>query len=274
MFWTGETGRALKKLGPEAIVVSVYLVTSPHSNMLGVFYCPIAYIVQDTGLSFEGASKGLRWSIDAGFCSYDGASEVVWVHEMARYQIEASLKPGDKRVPAIAKEYAQLPKCSFLSDFFDKYQAAFRLENKRGIEAPSKPHRSQEQEQEQEQEHYTPPPPTRAGAREARDPFPMNPDWQPSEFFPTLAGTSGLVIPQQDELQKHRAEFVTYWLTQNRQRTAHEWDLAFIKAIKNGFGTPRPREPDRDRQKAKGKTGMATTKEEFDLKDYGESRPI
>ena len=59
-FWLGKTGRELRKKGAEAQVVSFYLMTSPHANMLGLYYLPILYIAHETGLGLEGASKGLN----------------------------------------------------------------------------------------------------------------------------------------------------------------------------------------------------------------------
>jgi hypothetical protein len=90
-------------------------------------------------------------------------------------------------------------------------------------------------------------PPPSAHAREADQstpdqtapPYSMTPDWQPSEFFPPLAETAGFKPPPLDELEPALREFRAYWLTQNRMRTAHEWDLAFIKALRNGFAAPR-----------------------------------
>lgn len=159
-FWTGKTGKAIRARGSEAVIVALYLMTSPHSNMLGLYYQPILYMAHETGLGIEGASKGLAGCIDAGFCSFDEASEMIWVHEMAAYQISPSLKPGDKRCAGIQKDYDGLPSCPFLADFFDKYCASFNLKTRRSSEgacgAPSKPLRSQEQEQEQEQEKEKP----------------------------------------------------------------------------------------------------------------------
>jgi hypothetical protein len=235
-FWMGETGREIIQSGPESTIVALYLMTSPHANMLGLYYLPIAYVSHDTGLPLEGASKGLQRVCEAGLCGYDKGAQVVWVYEMARYQVEDSLKPGDKRVVGINKEYQRLPKCSFLGVFFDKYHKAFHLENRRGSEAPCKPLRSQEQEQEQEQEQDYPTP-TRA--RAFSDRFQMFQDWKPSEYFQTLAKTSGVVPPEGEHLQESMQEFVSFWLTQKRQRTVHEWDLAFVKAIKGGFVRPR-----------------------------------
>lgn len=155
-FWLGKTGRELRRKGAEAQVVSFYLMTSPHANMLGLYYLPILYIAHETGLGLEGASKGLKSSIEAGFCSYDEDTEMVWVHEMAAYQVGKALKPGDNRCAGVRSEYASLTENSFLSSFYERYKDDFHLSIKRETrqisEGASKGLRSQDQEQDQEQE--------------------------------------------------------------------------------------------------------------------------
>lgn len=155
-FWVGKTGKAIKAGGPESVVVAMYLMSSPHSNMIGMYYLPMIYLAHETGLGIEGASKGLARALEAGFCSYDEASEVVWVHEMARYQIADELAANDNRVKGIQREIDSVPENPFVSAFYDKYSAAFKLkkqaENASPLEAPRKPLGSQEQEQEQEQD--------------------------------------------------------------------------------------------------------------------------
>lgn len=159
-FWTGSTGKQLRQCS-ESLVVSMYLMTSPHANMLGLYYMPLLYVAHETGLGMEGASKGLQWACEAGFCSYDHASEMVWVHEMARFQIADKLKSTDKRSIGVQNEYNSLPSNPYLASFYDKYSQAFCMTEKRQNtvkkvvknEAPSKPLASQEQEQEQEQEN-------------------------------------------------------------------------------------------------------------------------
>lgn len=155
-FWIGRTGKRLRKQGPNAQLVALYLMTCPQANMLGLFYTSITQISHETGLPFEGASEALRRCVEAGFCRYDEESEVVWVMEMAHYQIADSLDAKDNRCKGIQNEYNALPDNPFLEEFFEKYSKDFNLKNKRKSEspsqAPSKPLRSQEQEQEQEQE--------------------------------------------------------------------------------------------------------------------------
>jgi len=157
-FWIGKTGKKLRAAGAAAQLVGLYLMTSPHANMTGLYYVSRESIAHETGLGLEGASKGLQSCIDAEFCSYDPESEMVWVHEMAFYQIAEKLSANDKRSAGVQNEYDALPDNPFLGKFFEKYAAAFNMKRTRGavdnkpFEAPSKPPRSQEQEQEQAQE--------------------------------------------------------------------------------------------------------------------------
>ncbi len=189
VFWTGQTGRRLKQAGPDAMLVAMYLVTSPHSNAMGLFYLPTLYIAHETGLSVEGATKALARACEEGFCAYDADAEVVWVFEMARFQIGQSLSPKDNRVKWVNDEYGKLPKCRFLKDFFDKYASSFHLKEARGgcpkqspLEAPSESLRSQDQEQEQEQEKDPPIPPMGVEGGESL-PHLSDSDSDPEQFF-------------------------------------------------------------------------------------------
>lgn len=137
-FWIGITGKRLRSAGMEAQIVAMYLVTCPHANMLGLYYLPKLYLEHETGLPSEGASKGLARAIEAGFCHYDEVSEMVWVPEMASYQIGEALTPADKRCLGIQKEYDALPENPFLQGFYERYGAAFNMTSGRG---KAKPHR-------------------------------------------------------------------------------------------------------------------------------------
>lgn len=152
-FWIGETGKALRG-NADAQVLALYLVTSPHANMIGVFHCPVLYMAHDTGLSMEGASKALQCLIKAGYCTYDEANETVFVHRMAAYQIGEALAPADKRCKGVEREWLNIASHSLQAAFFAMYSDVYHLEKQSKktspSEAPSKAHASQEQEQEQE----------------------------------------------------------------------------------------------------------------------------
>ncbi len=151
-FWTGRTGKKLRG-NHEAQIVALYLLTTQHANMIGVFNCPIAYISHDTGLPLEGALKGLQSLIEADFCTFDSDTDVVWVHEMARFQVDESLSAKDNRVKGILKEYERIPSLYIRERFYEKYCAPFLLPHEEFIsplQAPCETLLSQEQEQEQE----------------------------------------------------------------------------------------------------------------------------
>jgi len=154
-FWIGETGKMLRG-NPDAQVLALYLMTSPHASMTGVFHCPIIYMAHETGLTIEGATKGLARLIEVGFCEYDEPSESVFVVNMAAFQIDDSLKPDDKRVLGLRKDVAKMLPARFQQRFVDVYGERFHLvdkdKNTSPLQAPCKPLPSQEQEQEQEQD--------------------------------------------------------------------------------------------------------------------------
>lgn len=134
--WQGEVFKALRKRGPEALLVGLYLTTSPMSNMLGLYAQPLLYMAHETGLGEEGATKGLQGCIEVGFCSYDLESEVVWVHDMATCQIAPDLKAADLRCKGIQKQYDALPNNPFLGLFYDRYAEAFHLTARRETSNP------------------------------------------------------------------------------------------------------------------------------------------
>ena len=154
-FWIGGTGKLLRGNAP-AQVLALYLMTCPHANMIGVFHCPVLYMAHETGLGMEGASKALQSLVEADYCTYDEASETVFVHRMAAFQVAESLKAGDNRVKGVEREWQNIVQPKMKAAFHAIYSVAFHLpkegENTSPSKAPSKPLASQEQEQEQEQD--------------------------------------------------------------------------------------------------------------------------
>jgi len=140
----------------EAQLIAVYLMTCPSANMIGLYYLPWPLLLHETGMSDEGASKGLRRVSEALFASYNRAAEHVFVREMASHQIGEPLSPRDNRIKGIEKEWLSMRKSPFFMDFYQRYATSFSLSDPsktgRGYEAPSKPLRSQDQDQDQEQE--------------------------------------------------------------------------------------------------------------------------
>ena len=85
--WNGKTGRAITRRGKDARIVADYLVTCPHANLIGLFYCAIPTIAYETGLTVDEVSLALAALEELNFAFYDAEAEVVWVLTMARYQL-------------------------------------------------------------------------------------------------------------------------------------------------------------------------------------------
>lgn len=157
-FWIGDTGKSLRG-DPLAQVIALYLVTNPHTNMIGLYYLPIPTLIHETGSPLKGACKALARLSEGGFAYYDEATEHVYVPEMARYQIGDTIKPCDNRIKGIVQYLTSSPSVSFAKHFYEKYKVVYGLPemsfNKplaSPLQAPYKPLRSQEQEQDQEQD--------------------------------------------------------------------------------------------------------------------------
>jgi hypothetical protein len=141
-FWVGETGKRLRN-NRDAQVLAVYLMTSPHSTMTGVYLMPLLYAAHETGIPFEGVSKALARLIDEGFCEYDFASETVFVLHMAAWQIGETLEASDKRVIGVRKEVERMTSSLLRQRFIEVYDARYHLNFgkplARPFQAPSKP---------------------------------------------------------------------------------------------------------------------------------------
>ena len=157
-FWVGKTGKALRG-NMQAQILALYLMTSPHANMIGIYYCPIEYMAKETGLTFEGASEALASLIDADFCTYEAEDELIFVHAFASHQIGDSLKATDKRVIGVMNELDKVPKGQCWQGFRARYSVPYNLpilavkptEVDSPMEAPSEPLVSQKQKQKQKQ---------------------------------------------------------------------------------------------------------------------------
>ena len=141
-FWVGSLGRQLRG-NPATQIVALYLMTSPHANLMGLYYCPIEYIIKETGLSLDAVTKALQILNAADFCTYDQDAEMLFVHKFAQHQIGTSLTVGDKRIRGIENELKRIPRCSLVNQFLERYAHCFKLSTS-PFGAPSKPHPSDE----------------------------------------------------------------------------------------------------------------------------------
>lgn len=257
-FWTGETGKSLRG-DQTAQVVALYLMTSPHATMYGVYYCPVLYIAHDTGCSIEGASKALRRLIEGGYCTFDPTTDTVFVHEMARFQVGESLKAGDKRISNAIEAMSKMPKGVIREGFRARYKQAFRLPDptdsdmphRRGIEgayhAPPKPgagegERTGAGEDSPHPPSFEPPAPTdpKPATPPLLPPPPAKPDprghripddWSPSEDDIAYATERGFSLIEAMELSD---EFRDYWRSKaGKDARKTDWSLTWKTRVRD-----------------------------------------
>ena len=135
-FWTGPTGRQLRRAGIEAQLVALYLLSNRHSGYNGLFQLPLNYITADTGLS-EAAVRAAMAAVEAvGFARYDENSETCWVVNAAQWQL-GELRGGDNRIKAQQKEFDAIPEdCPFKSEFLAKYSKPLGIRGAAQAPAP------------------------------------------------------------------------------------------------------------------------------------------
>lgn len=127
-FWVGQTGRDLRRAGPLAQLVALYLLSNPLANYTGLYRLPIIYIANDLGLTLDQVRAALAAIEQTGFARYDEDSEYVWIVEGARHQLGEHLKASDHKVKFVNKEFAAISKCCpFLRDYFNKYASSLHL---------------------------------------------------------------------------------------------------------------------------------------------------
>ena len=126
-FWTSPMGKKIKSCELETKVVAFYLMTCRHTNMLGIYYLPLALASHEIGMTIEGVRRSIEALVKVRFCSYDEEAEYVWVHETAASQLGV-LKKNDNRVKHANRVFKTLPKLPFLSKFYEKYRNFLHLE--------------------------------------------------------------------------------------------------------------------------------------------------
>lgn len=221
-FWVRGTGKELRG-DMEAQVVALYLMTSPHANMIGVFHLPVMYLAHETGLSIDAATSALSRLADKDFCTYEPVSEWIFVHSFAANQIGAELKEGDKRIKGVMNELAKVPTGPCSKAFVNRYATPFHLEISPS-EAPSKPLRSQNRSETDQKQSPS--------ARARQTPLPEN--FEISE--PVWAWSREKGYPAADVRRQHEA-LVSY--AKRKGAKYIDWDEALRNAIRDDWAKVR-----------------------------------
>lgn len=85
-FWTDSK---VRKLGKDEKLLLLYLITSPHSHYTGVYYLPKELMRLEAGVDPD---KSLTALINKEFVRYDEENLIIWVVNMAKYQMNGKSK--------------------------------------------------------------------------------------------------------------------------------------------------------------------------------------
>jgi hypothetical protein len=104
-FWTSTD---IASLSVGAKLIAAYLLSSPHTTMIGCFRLPLAYIVDDVGMPSEMVAEGLLELSRNGFITRDEGLSLILIPNFLRWnQIE---NPNQGK--AAAKLVEQIPRNS------------------------------------------------------------------------------------------------------------------------------------------------------------------
>jgi hypothetical protein len=135
-FWTGQTGKEIRRSGTVCQIVALYLVTNPNANAIGLYYLPLATAAHELGIAVDEIRKALLRLRELKFAAFDEISETVFVFNMAKFQIGPSLKREDKNVPWIRREVAKMHYSPFYQEFVALHRDDYHLADLISTTAP------------------------------------------------------------------------------------------------------------------------------------------
>jgi hypothetical protein len=121
-FWSSGSVRAMNEDGR---TLALYLLTSPHSNIAGVFRLPDGYVCEDLGWSAERVAEGFAELFRNGFGNRCGTTKWVWITK--HFDWNKPENPNQRK--AIAKIVESIPtECAWRLDFIGKCGEFFATE--------------------------------------------------------------------------------------------------------------------------------------------------
>jgi len=151
-FWTSADTSAMSDTGR---MLALYLLTSPHSNILGCFHLPIGYVCEDLKWDAARVAEGFAELLSKGFATHDKASKWVVLHAYLKWN---PIENPNQGISA-GRLFEQIPNRSIVKPLlaaalrgFSKHFPADILDQFETLcERLPKPFRNQEQEHYQEQ---------------------------------------------------------------------------------------------------------------------------
>lgn len=121
-FWTAPD---VKKYKPMQRYLFGYFITSPHAHYSGLYYLPLVYIQNETGMTVKEIKEGINFLSEKGHIQYDFDREVIFVKSEILYQLD-NKKDGyvilnEKHVTGLKKHFDTLHKSPLIGKFLELY---------------------------------------------------------------------------------------------------------------------------------------------------------
>lgn len=117
-FWTSPS---IMSLDDNSKVIALYLLTGPHTNLLGCFRIPLSYIAEDIDKTVSEIKKGFNVLKKEGFATYDDKTKWIYLPKYLDYNKPENVNQGK----AILKILDSIPSSSvFFNDVLDNVMRA------------------------------------------------------------------------------------------------------------------------------------------------------
>jgi len=149
-FWCSLTMRSLSE---DARMLVLYLLTSPHSNIAGVFRLPDGYVCEDMQWSSDRVNKGFEELFRKGFANRCETTK--WVYICSYLEWNRPENPNQRKA---AKRIALMvpDECEWKLDFMRDWREFLEITEDEFPNPSETVNKGLPQEQEQEQEYISP----------------------------------------------------------------------------------------------------------------------
>lgn len=111
-FWQDEKMRAVSH---DARHLMLYLLTSPHRNILGFYFLPSPYACFDLGWDEKRFRKGLQELLQTGLIAYDSDAHIV----LLKNYLKHNPLENPNQVKSALEKVDELPETPLMQDFLD-----------------------------------------------------------------------------------------------------------------------------------------------------------
>lgn len=126
LFWVKGTGK-LMKFNEDARVLALYLMTSPDSTMMGLYFISVQTMSGHLGWKHDRLAVAMSALEKERFAHYDFDAGLVFLPEGARWQMGRKITGGDKRRRSVENQLETFDHHAFHDMFVRRYGDAYGL---------------------------------------------------------------------------------------------------------------------------------------------------